>query len=241
MAKQSTARTSPGNSRAIVTARQASHKILEGMLLLSALGILCVLFSFFALELQNISRHALTFDAQNSAVADSAPLTPPRVEARVLGSELILTEVDETGTPTHTIYTSNLTDAIADFTLFSVPQIGYQGVVYVRPLLDGDLPLLKVYPLDVATGTLRSATLNVAADASVLSSDGTLVGVYADGAIGLYALEDGATLAASSVPSEWQKRMDAGKSSLELTENSCLTLSLPLDEPEAIAFSPLCP
>jgi hypothetical protein len=240
MAKPGASRTSSGNAGTLVIARPHSHKITEGLLLLSALGILCVLFSFFAIELQNISVHALTYrDAPKGT--SSSPLMPPRIEARVIGPDLVLTEVDEAGQPVRELYSSDLTDEIADFTLFAIPQTGYQGYVYIRPLVDGDLPLLKIYPLEVATGTLKAATLNVAASIFTLSTDQTLVATYADGNISLYALEDGVAVTAGSVSTEWRERMESGTSDLMITENSCLSLSLPITEPDVEPFSPLCP
>lgn len=213
---------------------------MEGLLLLSALGVLCVLFSFFAFELQNISLHALTYGEAPQETL-SSPLLPPHIEARVIGSDLVLTEVDVTGQPVRELYSSNLTDEIADFTLFAIPQIGYRGYVYVRPLVDGDLPLLKVYPLEVATGALRAATLNVAASIFTLSNDQTLVATYADGIVSLYALEDGVAVTTGSLSTEWRERMESGASNLIITENSCLSLSLPVVESNKEPFSPLCP
>ena len=242
MAKQSNARTRSSNASAPVIARPQSHKIMEGLLLLSAFGILCVLFSFFALELQGISENAFGYGSEEVGAVEETPSTiPPRVEARVIGSDLLIVVVDETGNPTQTLYASDLSDDIADFTLFAIPQTGYQGYIYVRPILDGKLPNLKVYPLDTATGGLKAATLNVPADTFVISGDETLVGTLDGDTLTLYALEDGAVVASGTVPDAWQPFVDDESATLTLSENACLSFTLALPDPELTPFPAICP
>jgi hypothetical protein len=214
---------------------------MEGFLLLGALGILCVLFGFFALELQDISLHAFGRSPTSPEPQTNTPLTPPRVEARVLGSALLLVTVDETGNPLQTLYSSDLSDDIADFTLFAIPQTGYQGFIYLRPILDGKLPNLKIYPLDVASGTLKAATLNVPADDFVLSADETLVATRADDVLTLYALEDGAVVATGTIPPDWQTFVAHESATLMLSSNSCMSLTSSLAQPDLTPFPEICP
>jgi len=174
---------------------------MEGLLLFSAFGILCVLFSFFTLELRDISERAFAGDAIDAATTPVSAALPPQVEAQVIGSQLSLVEVDDMGNALRTLYSSDLSDDIADFTLFAIPQSGYQELIYVRPILDGNLPNLKVYPLNVSAGTLKAATLNVPSDDFMLSSDQTVAGVVSDDTLTLYAIENGATIATYSCPS----------------------------------------
>lgn len=242
MAKQSNARTSARDVGAPVVQRPHSHRILEGLLLLSALGILSVLFGFLTLELRGISEHAFGYGEETvETVEEDTFTTPPRVEARVIGSELLLVEVDDAGNPLTTLYRSDLSDDIADFTLFAIPQTGYQGYIYVRPIIDGTLPNLKVYPLDTATGSLKAATLNVLADSYILSGDETVVGTLSDATLTLYALEDGSTLASGTVPDDWWPYVQDETAMLSLSENSCLSLTLAIAPAELAPFPEVCP
>lgn len=242
MAKQSNVRKSTRDVSTPIAQRPHSHKVLEGLLLLSALGILCVLFGFFTLELRGISENAFTYGQKGQEDAGETPSSnPPRVEARVIGSDLLLVEVDETGNPTKTLYSSDLSDDIADFTLFAIPQTGYQGYIYVRPIIDGDLPNLSVYPLDTATGSLKAATLNVPADSFVLSGDETLVGTLADATLHLYAIEDGSVIVSGTVPHDWWPYVQDESAALTISATSCLSLTLALPPEELSPFPPICP
>lgn len=241
MAKHRNARKGARDIDAILTKRPRSHKILEGLLLVSALGILFVLFSFFALELRKISEHAFGYGEIEGTRNTSSLVNPPRVEARVIGSDLLIVAVDDAGHPTKTLYSSDLSDEIADFTLFAVPQTGYQGYIYVRPIIDGTLPNLTVYPLDADTGSLKAATLNVPADAFILSGDETLVGTLSDNALTLYTLEDGGILASGIVPDDWLSYVADETATLSLSENSCLSLTLALPPAELTPFPAVCP
>lgn len=242
MAKQGNAHAD-SRDLAVVSKRPQSHKVMEGLLLLSALGILVIIFSFFALELHSLSENAIA-RSRSTPPPSSSSLTPPRVEARVIGSELLLMEIDGVGNPLRTLYASDLSDEIADFTLFAVPQTGYQGFIYVRPIVDGNLPNLKVYPLDVESGTLKAATLSVPADAYLISADETLVGVRDGNTLFLYALEDGALVAEGEISADWRDQLTVGNATLVLNADSCLSLTLqtPLAEEQAIdPFESVCP
>ncbi len=214
---------------------------MEGLLLLSALGILCVLFSFFTLELRDISEHAFAGDTVDAATTPAHVAFPPQVEAQVIGSQLSLVEVDDMGNALRTLYSSDLSDDIADFTLFAIPQSGYQGLIYVRPILDGNLPNLKVYPLDVNAGTLKAATLNVPSDEFLLSNDQTLVGVLSDDTLTLYTLEDGVAVATGEIPEDWNDLFVEGNATLTLSENSCLSLTSTLAPEDITPFLAVCP
>lgn len=242
MAKQSDAGTNSRDTGApLVIKRQQSHVLMEGLLLLSALGILIVIFSFFALELHTLSENAFLRNAAVQEAASNETTFPPQVEARVIGSQLSLVEVDDTGAILRTIYSSDLSDDIADFTLFSIPQTGYQRLIYVRPILDGNLPNLKVYPLDVDRGTLKAATLNVPSDEYILSPDQTLVGVASDTTLTLYAIEDGVAVATGEIPSDWADLFTAGSATLFLSEDSCLSLTSSLAPEDITPFPAICP
>lgn len=241
MAKQSNAGTDTRNTSAPFVKRQHSHIAMEGLFLLSALGILCILFAFFTLELRDILEHAFTEDVVDTSAASASAAFPPRVEAQVIGAQLSLVEVDDVGNALRTLYSSDLSDDIADFTLFAIPQSGYQGLVYVRPILDGNLPNLKVYPLDVNTGTLKPATLNVPSDDYLLSNDQTLVGVLSDDTLTLYAIEDGVTVATGEIPKDWGDLYAAGSATLTLSEHSCLSLTSTLAPEDITPFSAVCP
>lgn len=241
MAKQSNAGTDTRDTSAPFVKRQHSHIAMEGLLLLSAFGILIIIFSFFALELHALSEKAFSRSSAREESVSSESVLPPQIEARVVGSQLSLLEVDDMGNVLRILYSSDLSDEIADFTLFAIPQSGYQGLIYVRPILDGNLPNLKVYPLDVHTGTLKAATLNVPSDEHILSSDQTLVGVISDSTLALYAIEDGVLVATGEIPSEWSALFAAGSAALSLSENSCLSLTSSLAPEDIVPLSPICP
>lgn len=241
MAKQSNAGTNSRDTGTPFVKRQHSHIAMEGLLLLSALGILCVLFSFFTLELRDISENAFAGSADDVATAPAPVAFPPQVEAQVIGSQLSLVEVDDMGNALRTLYSSDLSDDIADFTLFAIPQSGYQGLIYVRPILDGNLPNLKVYPLDVNAGTLKAATLNVPSDEFLISNDQTLVGVLSDDTLTLYALEDGVAVATGEIPEDWNDLFAAGNATLTLSESSCLSLASTLAPEDITPFLAVCP
>lgn len=241
MAKQSNAGTNSRDTGTPFVKRQHSHIAMEGLLLLSALGILCILFSFFTLELRDIAERGFTGSTDDVATTPAAAAFPPQVEAQVIGSQLSLVEVDDMGSALRTLYSSDLSDDIADFTLFAIPQSGYQGLIYVRPILDGSLPNLKVYPLDVHAGTLKAATLNVPSDEFLLSNDQTLVGVLSDDTLTLYALEDGVAIAAGEIPEDWNDLFAAGNATLTLSENSCLSLTSTLAPEDITPFLAVCP
>ena len=241
MAKQSNAGTNTRDASAPFVKRQHSHIAIEGLLLLAAFGILCILFSFFTLELRDILERALMGDAIDTATTSASAAFPPQVEAQVIGSQLSLLEVDDTGNALRTLYSSDLSDDIADFTLFAIPQSGYQGLIYVRPILDGSLPNLKVYPLDVAKGALKPATLNVPSDYHLLSHDQTLVGVLSDDTLTLYALEDGVALATGKIPQDWRDLFTNGDATLTLSENSCLSLASSLAHQDITPPPSICP
>lgn len=240
MAKQSDAGTNTRNTSAPFVTRQHSHLAMEGLLLLSALGILVVIFSFFALELHALSQDAL-FKNTAEETTTNKTTSPPQVEARVIGSQLSLVEVHDTGTILRILYSSDLSDEIADFTLFAVPQSGYQGLIYVRPILDGNLPNLSVYPLDVHAGTLKAATLNVPSDSYSLSNDQTLVGVLSDDTLTLYAVEDGVAIATGKIPQDWSALYAAGNATLTLSANSCLSLTSTVAPEDITPFPAVCP
>ncbi len=242
MAKQGDVRTRPRNLSTFVTFRTHSFHILEGLLLLSALGILCVLFLFFALELRNIFTHAITSPWDIPREEDvSVSSTPPHVATLVLDTHLLIVEVNDAGEPLKTLYSSDLSDDIADFTLFAIPQTGYQGLLYVRPLLDGKLPALKIYPLEVKTGSLKAATLDVPADSFILSGDETVVGTLHEQTLTLYALEDGSILASGAVPHDWLPYVDPTSPHLIISENSCLSLGLSKAPDTLSPFPTICP
>lgn len=239
MAKQSDARAHSRHASAFVVPRFPSHVFMEGLLLLSALGLLCIMFGFFFLQLRSIAEDV--FATAASVPSTSAVTTPPRVETRVTDTQLSIVAVDDTGTITNTFYSSDLSDDIADFTLFAVPQTGYQGLVYVRPILDGNLPNLKVYPLDTTTGTLKAATLNVPVDDFALSSDQTVVGIRSENTLALYAVEDGTRIAESEIPSDWLSLAQNDKATLTLSGSSCLSLTSSLAPADIQPAPLLCP
>lgn len=240
MAKQSDASTNTRDTGTPFVTRQHSHIALEGLLLLSAFGILVVIFSFFALELHTLSQDTL-FKNTLEENATNKITSPPQIEARVIGSQISLVEVNDTGAILRILYSSDLSDEIADFTLFAVPQSGYQGLIYVRPILDGNLPNLSVYPLDVHAGTLKAATLNVPSDSYSLSNDQTLVGVLSDDTLTLYAVEDGVAIATGKIPQDWSALYAAGNATLTLSANSCLSLTSTIAPQDITPFPAVCP
>ncbi len=236
MAKHSTSLQSFRESSNLAQ-RGNSHRILEGLLLFGALSLLIVLFSFLFLELTHIFSTNLSSPPRASSEISSQP---PRVESRVVDSDLLLVEVSETGEMLRIIYQSDLSDQIADFTLFSIPQVNYQGIIYLRPLVEGDLPYLKVYPLTVSQGKLLASTLNVPADEFIASQDGSLVGVRYEHELFLYAIENGELLGRMPLPKEYAA--DGNYPPIVFDENSCLVFSSPIISPdeERPLLSPLC-
>jgi hypothetical protein len=116
----------------------------------------------------------------------------------VEGSSLNILEVDAAGLPIRLVYVSDLNDPIADFSLFAVPQTNYAGTIYLESVQDLDSTSLIVYPLDVATGNLAAATLNVISNKCTLSPEQNRIAVINTTAgknITAFDITTGATLA----------------------------------------------
>lgn len=238
MAKQSTAITDSRISRTQPVMRHKSHVVMEGLLLLGALGLLCILFAFFTLELRGIL--SKTQSDSESSLSLTRTSTPPHLESIVTGSQLSLIEIDEYGESIRTLYQSDLSDDIMDFTLFSVPQSGYQGIIYLRPLLSADQTYLKIYPFDVEQGVLKPAILGISANEYLLSADQTVLGVRSNVTLLLYAIEDGTLITSATIPTDWQRLLSAQETTLSLSEENCLALSS-IFAPETLdPFPALC-
>lgn len=226
MAKQRNALTHQGDVSSLVAPRHQSHKSLEALLLLSSLGILCILFSFFALDLANILNGTSSFHEQEKNKPHT--LTPPEIEVRALDNSLIIASIDQKGGISESLYRSDMNDDIADFTLFAVPQTNYQGFIYLQPILPGNLPNLNIYPLDIETKTLKAATLNVPSRGYVLSEDQTIVGVVSEETLSLYALDDGSLLAQEDIDPAWASLFSRKEAYLSMSPGPCLS-ALPLN------------
>lgn len=199
---------------------------MEGLLILGAFAIVLVLFSFFTLEFHTLLTNPSRPDT-------SEPLTPPRLDTKISGNQAMIVEVNEEGETIRTLYSSSLTDDITDFSLFAIPQENYQGIVYVRAILDTDLTLLKIYPFDVATGQMQAATLSVDALQISLSANQEIVGILDKNRVALYRLIDGTLIKETSLTDDQIPE----NMLISFDEHSCL---LDTNQPQLEANPLLC-
>ncbi|MFZ2681646.1 MAG: hypothetical protein WAZ14_00920 [Patescibacteria group bacterium] len=114
------------------------------------------------------------------------------------GDELNIFETDDEGNSIQLIYSSNTKDQIADFNLFAVPQVNFNQVIYLETQQDQAGSMLIVYPLNLSTGSLSAATLNVPSHSAAVSLDQTRVAVINNTgttAISAYEISTGQLLA----------------------------------------------
>lgn len=90
---------------------------------------------------------------------------------------MLIEEVGPDGQPTRIVHASPLSDHVADFTLYAVPQAHYSGKIYVQAAQDEDASTFIVYPLDVDSGTVLPATINTPSRLAVLSPNQERVAV----------------------------------------------------------------
>ena len=217
MAARKTAVALPGSGSPLFL----SHHLMGSLLLLAALAVIVVLFSFMVLEFNSLSRTYLPASMQ-AEIPAAIPDVPPRLDSKLVGSSATIAEVDKSGNTVRVIYSSSLTDDIADFSLFAVPQEHYEGLIYVRAIVDGDTPLLKVYPLEVANGKIKASTLNTTADNFLLSSDQELLGVLDGKTATLYDIATGEALASQT----FANALTAEATTLTFDDDDCLSISI---------------
>jgi hypothetical protein len=162
-------------------------------------ALIVVLGALLILELNSAAQPYLSGREQKSVKPEKTnPKTAPNFTSKVEGSSLNILEVDAAGLPIRLVYVSDLNDPIADFSLFAVPQTNYAGTIYLESVQDLDSTSLIVYPLDVATGNLAAATLNVISNKCTLSPEQNRIAVINTTAgknITAFDITTGATLA----------------------------------------------
>lgn len=97
------------------------------------------------------------------------PKIVPHFTTKIEGGSAQIVEVDGAGQTLRVLYTSDLNDPIADFSLFAVPQERYAGKIYVQSVQDAEGATLIVYPLSVETGKMEPAVINTASNHATLS------------------------------------------------------------------------
>ncbi len=145
-------------------------------LLLGAAALIVVLGTFLSIEFAEQSQPYLS-GSDTRRGDDKGINTPPRFITELQGSNVAIVELDDHGMAVRTIYSSNLKDQVADFSLFAVPQINYQQIVYVQSIQDAGTSSLIVYPLNVSTGKMSQSVLNITSAESVVSDNQTRVAV----------------------------------------------------------------
>lgn len=96
------------------------------------------------------------------------PTQAPTLITKTEAGRVDILEVDANGAPVRTIYTSVTSDRVADFTVFAVP-VDYHGYAYVEATQDLESSTLIVYPLNVNTGKLSPAVLNLSSSYTSVS------------------------------------------------------------------------
>jgi hypothetical protein len=147
---------------------EAKHGYLAA-LFIGATALLVVFFALSAMSLRAILAGEVTQVAPSATTTTPSSTTPPKVQTIIEGASAKIVEVDDSGNPTRVIYESLLTDDVADFSAYAVPQSRYTGTIFVQAVVDSILPLLKVYPLNVETGVIGPSVINTAGDINVLS------------------------------------------------------------------------
>lgn len=159
---------------------------------------------------------------------DSSSSSTPRFTTFTEDMRIVIVEIDQAGLPVRTVYTSDLQDQIADFTLFAVPQSTYSGKIYVQSVQDADSGALIVYPLNTETGKISPAILNVVSNRATLSPEQNRVAVINTTQItnvSVYDLATGAivaswTLDANERLTEGYSRIYGGNG-VRWVDNSC--------------------
>jgi hypothetical protein len=163
------------------------------ILFLGAFAVLFCLSGIVFLQIANIASGRIVKEAEEEPVkpVKQRVTAAPRVVSRTTDGEMVVAEVDESGTITKTIYSSSSKDILGDFTVFAVPQDHYVGKVYVQTVVDSKLPLLKIYPLEVETGKIDPSLLNVTYESYSLSPNEETVAVMDPLTLTLYDLQSG--------------------------------------------------
>lgn len=154
---------------------EAKHGYLAA-LFIGATALLVVFFAFSVLSLRTIVAGNTPTQTQPSTAKPSLS-TPPKVQTIIEGASAKIVEVDNAGNPMRVIYESLLTDDVADFSTYAVPQSRYTGTIFVQAIVDSVLPLLKVYPLNVETGVIGPSVINASGDTNVLSPNQEYVAI----------------------------------------------------------------
>jgi hypothetical protein len=192
-------------------------------LMSGAAALLVVLTGLLGSALLESAEPYLSGRAQE--VESNAPASAPLFTTTVEGSNVRIVEVDKAGRPLRTIFSSDLNDAIADFSLLAVPQDSYAGNIYLQSVQDADGAVLIVYPLDVETGKLAPATLNVASNQAIISPEQDRVAVINTTQaqnITAYDLATG-TVLASWTPAAGERFSETG---VRWTSNNCFDHAL---------------
>ena len=149
-------------------------------LMAGAGALLVVLGGFLSLEFLQAAEPYLSGRVEARAKKtknDAEPVSAPQLITKLDGSSVQIVELDKDGLIVRTIYSSDLKDQIADFSLFAVPQTNYDGKAYVLSVQDAEGSTLIVYPLTVATGKISPAVINVASAKSTISPEQNRVAV----------------------------------------------------------------
>lgn len=230
MAKQTTAFAHQRQARKIAAAflaedMQSKHAYILA-LLTGAAALLFVLGVFITLDLVRYAEPYL--GGQSKKLEATEAPQAPKLITKLEGNQANIVEVDAAGIVIRTIYSSEIKDHVASFSLFAVPQLSYNGKAYVESVQDADSTTLIIYPLDVETGTLSAAVLNVPSVRSTLSPDQSRVAVISPGPnknLTVYDLATGVLLSSWTLANdEW---LTAGKTTrytgdgVQWTNNNC--------------------
>jgi|GEM_PF-1936686 len=138
-------------------------------LMAGAGALLVVLAGVLSIELLNAAEPYLS--GKSAQVENAKPVNAPQLITKLEGASVKIVEQDKNGRAVRTIYSSDLNDQLADFSLFAVPQTNYDGRVYVISVQDSEGATLIVYPLTVATGKISPAVINVTSNKATISPE----------------------------------------------------------------------
>ena len=144
-------------------------------LMSGAAALLIVFGGLIGLGIIEAAEPYLTGREAEVKTADTA--TAPTLTTKIEGDSAQIVQLDKAGQVISVVYTSDLNDQRADFSLFAVPQTTYNGQAYVQSVQDAAGSTLIVYPLNVASGKIAPAVINVTSQHTTVSPEQNRVAV----------------------------------------------------------------
>jgi hypothetical protein len=190
-----------------MTSRQA----LALVLILAATGLIIALGGFLAI-------YFIDYAQSLNAGLKTSPSHPPIFTTQTESGQSRIIMLDEDRTLIDVIYTADITDDVADFELFAVPQVDYTGTIYLKSQQDSNSDRLIIYPLDVSTKSIKPAVLKINAEQTALSPQQNQVAfITSTGTVEIFDLKTGKNI------TQWDTN-GAKNDELKWQDNACLDL-----------------